>query len=69
MLPSNLSIQCFLPYHASMTEIEAFARYRERAGLPGKYGQLNDITYHFIHLDLIFLFVQEEHMIQMLLVQ
>jgi integrase len=26
-----------IPYHASMTEIEAFSRYRERAGLTAKY--------------------------------
>ncbi|MEC4849107.1 MAG: tyrosine-type recombinase/integrase [Nitrosarchaeum sp.] len=26
-----------IPYHASMTEIEAFARYRQRAGLTAKY--------------------------------
>lgn len=35
------------PYHASMTEIEAFSRTRDRAGLTGKYQSTNR---HFISL-------------------
>ena len=37
-----------LPYHASMTEIEAFARYRKRSGLTEKYTSVNrhHITLH-----------------------
>jgi len=31
----------FTPYHAAMTEIEAFARYRKRAGLIEKYESTN----------------------------
>ena len=47
-VPGPLPLYSQNPYHASMTEIEAFGRYRDRAGLTAKYLSANRhlITLH-----------------------
>lgn len=71
-VPGPLPLYSQNPYHASMTEIEAFGRYRDRAGLTAKYLSVNRhlITLHFFRFsDPTFLLEQDGSTIPILLMQ
>lgn len=54
------------PFHAKMTEIEAFSRYRNRAGLNEKYDSVNRHKFTLHSFRSYFLHVQDEFMILIL---